>query len=124
MHGNSKIYSNERKLGNTSEQTEARKCFRTNGSSEILPNEPQNAHVLTLVSLLFPVQYFTGNRDQNTIVSHAFIPALRCRYVRVHPWGWYRHISMRLEFYGCLTGKMNKKVFLFPLEKHSNFFKT
>lgn len=57
-----------------------------------------------ILPFCFSLQYFPGNRDQNTIVSHPFIPALRCRYVRVRPWGWYRHISMRLEFYGCLTG--------------------
>ncbi|CAH3022884.1 unnamed protein product [Porites evermanni] len=51
------------------------------------------------------IKYFSGNRDQNTVVCHPFIPALRCRYVRVHPWGWYRHISMRAEFYGCRTDK-------------------
>ena len=49
-------------------------------------------------------KYFTGNRDRNTVVTNPFNPAIRARYIRVCPWGWYRHISMRVEFYGCFTG--------------------
>ena len=51
------------------------------------------------------LQYFTGNRDQNTVVTNSFVPILRCRYIRVRPRGWYKHISMRVEFYGCFTGE-------------------
>ncbi|KAK2554621.1 EGF-like repeat and discoidin I-like domain-containing protein 3, partial [Acropora cervicornis] len=47
--------------------------------------------------------YFTGNRDQNTVMTNSFSPILRCRYIRVHPKSWYRHIAMRVEFYGCRT---------------------
>ncbi|XP_020631519.1 coagulation factor V-like [Orbicella faveolata] len=46
-------------------------------------------------------KYFTGNRDQNSIVQYRLFPPIRARYVRIRPWGWYRHISMRVEFYGC-----------------------
>ena len=53
---------------------------------------------------VFILQYFTGNRDRNTVVTNSFVPILRCRYIRVHPRRWYKHISMRVEFYGCLTG--------------------
>ena len=49
-------------------------------------------------------QYFTGNRDQNTVKSYALVPNIRARFIRIRPWGWYGHISMRAEFYGCLTG--------------------
>ena len=49
-------------------------------------------------------QYFTGNRDQNSIVQHRLFPRILARFVRVHPWGWYRHIAMRVEFYGCSQG--------------------
>ena len=50
-------------------------------------------------------KYFTGNRDRNTVATNPFNPAIRGRYIRVCPWGWYRHISMRVEFYGCFTGE-------------------
>lgn len=64
--------------------------------------------------------YFTGNRDRNTVMTNPFNPAIRARYIRVCPWGWYRHISMRVEFYGCFTGEhfadrtFNKSTTIFP----------
>lgn len=51
-------------------------------------------------------QYFTGNRDQNTVVQYRLFPLVIARYIRVHPWGWYKHISMRVEFYGCPEGNV------------------
>ena len=56
-------------------------------------------------------QYFTGNRDQNSIVHHGLYPNIKAYIIRVHPWGWYRHISMRVEFYGCTEGE-NTTLFL------------
>ena len=53
---------------------------------------------------MFALQYFTGNNDQNTIVQYRLFPRIIARYVRIHPWGWYRHICMRVEFYGCRQG--------------------
>ena len=53
---------------------------------------------------IFALQYFTGNKDQNTIVQYRLFPRIIARYVRIHPWGWYRHICMRVEFYGCRQG--------------------
>ncbi|XP_068726466.1 uncharacterized protein [Montipora capricornis] len=55
-------------------------------------------------------KYFTGNRDRNTVVSYPFVPCIRGRYVRIHPWGWSSHISLRVEFYGCRTDR-----FMMPL---------
>ena len=54
--------------------------------------------------VLFFFQYFTGNRDQNTVVQHRFYPPIKARFIQVRPWGWYGHISMRVEFYGCTEG--------------------
>ena len=51
------------------------------------------------------MQYFTGNRDQNSVVQHGLYPRIKAYTIRVHPWGWYRHISMRVEFYGCAEGE-------------------
>lgn len=47
----------------------------------------------------------TGNSDRNTIVRHRFSKPLRCRYVRVVPQQWHRHIAMRVEIYGRRLGK-------------------
>ncbi|XP_020631497.1 EGF-like repeat and discoidin I-like domain-containing protein 3 [Orbicella faveolata] len=49
-------------------------------------------------------KYLTGNRDQNSVVQHRLFPQIKARYIRVCPWGWHRHISMRVEFYGCSAG--------------------
>ena len=57
------------------------------------------------------LKYFTGNRDQNSVVQHGLYPRIKAYIIRVHPWGWYRHISMRVEFYGCREGEMNDKFF-------------
>ncbi|XP_031562905.1 uncharacterized protein LOC116298543 [Actinia tenebrosa] len=46
----------------------------------------------------------TGNADRNTIVGHVLLTPIIARYIRVRPKSWYRHISMRLELYGCTTG--------------------
>ena len=42
-----------------------------------------------------------GNDDGNSIVYHDIAPAITARFIRVHPTGWERHISMRVEFHGC-----------------------
>ncbi|XP_015757096.1 PREDICTED: uncharacterized protein LOC107336222 [Acropora digitifera] len=45
------------------------------------------------------VKIFPGNKDQNTVKENLFQPTFRARYVRIHPWTWYRHIAMRAEFF-------------------------
>ena len=58
-------------------------------------------------------QYFTGNRDRNSVVMYPFNPPIKGRLIRVVPWGWRSHISMRVEFYGCYTGmSLEKKCIL------------
>lgn len=62
---------------------------------------------ITISSVLFyDLQYFTGNRDQNSVVQYRLFPPIRARFVRIRPWGWYRHISMRVEFFGCAEGNV------------------
>lgn len=51
--------------------------------------------------LLFYVQEFLGNIDQDTVVKHRFNERIRARYMRFRPTGWHGHISMRVEVYGC-----------------------
>ena len=53
------------------------------------------------LQLLFYVQEFLGNTDQDTVVKHRFIEGIRARYIQFHPTGWHNHISMRVEVYGC-----------------------
>ncbi|XP_015761858.1 PREDICTED: EGF-like repeat and discoidin I-like domain-containing protein 3 [Acropora digitifera] len=44
---------------------------------------------------------FTGNADGDSIVRHNLNPPIRARYIRFQPIAWNRHISMRVELYGC-----------------------
>ena len=55
------------------------------------------------------LQYFQGNRDQHSLVRNVLNPPVIARFMRIIPRGWYRHISMRIEFYGCKAGKREKK---------------
>lgn len=52
-----------------------------------------------LVSHLF--QEFSGNFDQNTIVSHSLTVPIIARYIRFRPLAWNNQIGMRVELYGC-----------------------
>ncbi|XP_066019015.1 uncharacterized protein [Pocillopora verrucosa] len=44
---------------------------------------------------------FRGNSDRETVVYHEIREPIRARYIRIRPVSWYRHISMRVEIYGC-----------------------
>lgn len=61
-------------------------------------------HVCNVV-LFGDTQYFRGNKDRNTVVTNTLSTPIRARYIRILPWSWYGHISMRAEFYGCYVGK-------------------
>lgn len=47
------------------------------------------------------LKYFVGNYDGASIVTRTLTPPMAARFVRVHPRGWYRHISMKVELHGC-----------------------
>ncbi|XP_068717618.1 uncharacterized protein [Montipora capricornis] len=47
------------------------------------------------------VTEFRGNNDRYSVVTETIDPPIIARYVRVKPRAWHRHISLRLEFYGC-----------------------
>ena len=49
---------------------------------------------------------FTGNVDQNTVVYHNLDPPITARYIRFKPVEWQDWISMRVELYGCVQGKV------------------
>lgn len=46
-------------------------------------------------------QVFGGNFDQHTVVDHHLRPNIIARFIRILPKTWYKHISLRLEVYGC-----------------------
>jgi len=44
---------------------------------------------------------FTANSDRDTIVYNILSSPITARYIRIHPWTYQNHISMRMEIYGC-----------------------
>lgn len=48
----------------------------------------------------FNIQLFGGNYDIYHTVSRKILPAIRARYIRIHPKGWRSYIAMRVELYG------------------------
>ena len=67
-----------------------------------------HAELIDFTMFFFSFQYFTGNRDQNTVVQHRFYPPIKALFIKIRPWGWYSRISMRVEFFGCSEGKKSK----------------
>lgn len=47
------------------------------------------------------MQELSGNTDRDTVVYHKLNPSITARYIRFRPVAWHRHISMRMEIYGC-----------------------
>ncbi|XP_022799212.1 discoidin-1 subunit B/C-like isoform X1 [Stylophora pistillata] len=48
---------------------------------------------------------FTANKDKDTVAYHKLNLPMRVRYIRVIPWTWHNHITMRMELYGCPVSK-------------------
>jgi len=46
-------------------------------------------------------EIYQGNNDQNSVVVNTLMEPIEARFIRLHPYAWYRHISLRMEFYGC-----------------------
>ena len=44
-------------------------------------------------------------------------PPIVAQYVRVLPVTWYSHISLRVDFYGCIPGKEKHVLPIFPDNK-------
>ena len=58
--------------------------------------------ILRLASWNFVFQVFDGNKDSDTVVTHALSPKIRhTRYVRFVPITWHTRITLRVEVYGC-----------------------
>ncbi|CAH3132495.1 unnamed protein product [Porites lobata] len=47
------------------------------------------------------VKIFQANRNRHTVVLNILNPAIHARYIRILPYTWYSHISMRIELLGC-----------------------
>ena len=50
---------------------------------------------------IFLLQVFPGNFDRHSIVVHDLVPSFHARRVKIHPLSYKKHISMRVELYGC-----------------------
>lgn len=46
-------------------------------------------------------QVFDGNEDSSTVVVNKLTDEIKARFIRLLPIEWYKHISMRIEIYGC-----------------------
>ncbi|XP_065838351.1 lactadherin-like [Oscarella lobularis] len=45
---------------------------------------------------------FVGNYDFESVVRNDFASPITCRFIRLNPVTWNHHISLRLEYYGCI----------------------
>lgn len=55
------------------------------------------------------------------VVSNALTnPLIVAQYVRVLPVTWYNYISMRVDFYGCIPGKVIQKIYHDNLQLSDN----
>ena len=65
--------------------------------------------VCHLVSLncnhLFYFKVFDGNNDQFTVVSHNLQNPIITRYIRINPVSYHTGVALRVDFYGCKSGK-------------------
>ncbi|RMX52485.1 hypothetical protein pdam_00013777, partial [Pocillopora damicornis] len=48
---------------------------------------------------------YNGNNDQNSVVVNTLVEPIVARFIRLHPYVWHRHISLRMELYGCTLGQ-------------------
>ena len=69
------------------------------------------------------LQIYQGNNDQNSPVINTLMKPIEARFIRLHPYAWYGHISLRMELYGCSLkpGKVQKFSFMIhPLREKKN----
>ena len=55
-------------------------------------------------------QIFPANNDRNSIVAHVLRPGISARYIKIKPYTWFGHISMRFEVYGQRQGEINQQI--------------
>ena len=68
------------------------------------------------------MQIYQGNNDQNSLVINTLMEPIEARFIRLHPYAWYGHISLRMELHGCSLkpGKMQ----VHPLRQKKNVLST
>ena len=71
-----------------------------------------------IVCLNFLLKVFDGNDDSSTVVVKRLSEPIRTRFVRLLPLEWHKHISMRIEIYGC-SGRVDpfERLLPFVVEK-------
>ena len=68
------------------------------------------------------MQIYQGNNDQNSLVINTLMEPIEAQFIRLHPYAWYGHISLRMELHGCSLkpGKMQ----VHPLRQKRNVLST
>jgi len=46
-------------------------------------------------------QIFEGNSDNNGLVRNWFNPSIKTTAIRIYPYEWVKHITLRVELFGC-----------------------
>ena len=56
--------------------------------------------------VLFCLQLFKGNTDDDTLVTHMMDCPFIARFLRLHPQDWINHVALRFDAIGCqaITG--------------------
>jgi len=54
--------------------------------------------------LIFGLQQFQGNLDNNTVVRHYVPRPAMVKSVHIIPIEWETNFAIRLELYGCIAG--------------------
>ena len=78
-----------------------------------------NQAAVNYISFLnFLLKVFDGNEDSATVVVNKLTKVVRARFIRVLPIEWHKHISMRIEIYGC-QGTVNsfQRLFTFIVKR-------
>ena len=80
--------------------------FLTHDSLSLYSDDEFENASLNSLFLFNRQQLFQANRDQNSIKMNAINPAIRARFIRLHPRGWHGYPCLRAELYGCAVGKL------------------
>ena len=60
---------------------------------------------ITFTCPLLSLQVFQGNRDRDSVHINTLDPPIYARYIRVQPVTYHGWMSLRMELYGCRSGR-------------------
>ena len=60
---------------------------------------------ITYTCLLLSLQVFQGNSDRDSVHINTLDPPIYARYIRVQPVSYHGWMSLRMELYGCRSGR-------------------